>query len=116
MDPALIEYAVKLVSATRDPGVVGQSELAAYLSFGASPRASINLILAARALAFIRDRAYVLAPDVRDLAPDVIRHRLVLSYRALAENVDSDTILDRILDAVPLPEIAERPRLQRQLT
>ncbi|MEM7133937.1 MAG: AAA family ATPase [Chloroflexota bacterium] len=106
VDPALMEYAVKLVSATRDPQSVGEGELAPYLTFGASPRASINLILAARSLAFMRDRAYALAEDVQDVALDVIRHRLVLSYEALADNVDSDTLLNRILGAIPLPQIS----------
>lgn len=106
VDPALIEYAVKLVTATRDPKLVGERDLAPYILFGASPRASINLILAARALAFIRDRAYVLPEDVRDVAADVMRHRLVLSYEALADNVNSDTLLTRILGAVRAPEVS----------
>ena len=97
VDPALIEYSVRLVSATRDPN--------RFIDFGASPRASINLILGARALAFLRGRTYVLPQDVRDLAPDVIRHRLVLSYEALAENVQADELLARIIAAVPVPEI-----------
>ena len=105
VDPALIEYSVKLVAATRDPQRVGQADLTAFISFGASPRASINLILAARALAFVRGRNYVLPQDVRDLALDVIRHRLVLSYEALADNVSSDDLLNRILASVPLPEV-----------
>ncbi len=105
VDPALIEYAVRLVAATREPASVGEGELSPYLTFGASPRASINLILAARALAFLRDRAYALPEDVRDVAPDVIRHRLVLSYEALADNVQSDALLNRILGAIPLPEV-----------
>ena len=104
VDPALIDYAVKLVRATRDPGSVGHGEIKRYLSFGASPRASINLILAARALALLRGRDYAVPRDVRDLALDVIRHRLVLSYEALAENVSADDLLHRILSAVPLPE------------
>jgi len=104
VDPALIEYSVKLVSATRHPDP--------FIDFGASPRASINLILAARALAFLRGREYVLPQDVRDLAPDVIRHRLVLSYEALAENVHADELLARILSAVPVPEI---PTLEDRL-
>ncbi|MCB9136819.1 MAG: AAA family ATPase [Caldilineaceae bacterium] len=112
VDPALIEYAVKLVSATRDPGSVGERDLASYILFGASPRASINLILAARALAFIRDRNYVLPQDVRDLAPDVVRHRLVLSYEALADNVDPDTLLKRLWTTIPAPEVS--PSEQRQ--
>ncbi len=106
VDPALIEYAVKLVTASREPASVGQGELAPYILFGASPRASINLILAARALAFLRNRAYVLPEDVLDLAPDVMRHRLVLSYEALADNVDSDQVLVGLLSAVRQPEIS----------
>jgi MoxR-like ATPase len=105
VDPALIEYAVKLVTVTRNPQLAGQRELAPLISYGASPRASINLILAARALAFVRGRTYALPQEVRDLARDVIRHRLVLSYEALADNVSPDHLLDRILDAVPMPEV-----------
>jgi MoxR-like ATPase len=109
-DPALIEYAVKLVSATRQPASVGLKELAPFITYGASPRASINLILAGRALAFVRGRDYALPQDVRDLAPDVIRHRLVLSYEALAENVSPDDVLKRILNTIPLPEVPLRER------
>ena len=105
VDPALIEYAVKLVTATRDPQLVGQGELAPFIQFGASPRASINLILGARALAFVRGRSYALPQDVRDLALDVVRHRLVLSYEALSDNVSSDDLLNGILSAVPVPEV-----------
>ncbi len=105
IDPALIEYAVKVVSATRNPTMVGQGELIPYLTYGASPRASINLILAAKALAFVRGRAYALPQDVGDIALDVIRHRLVLSYEALAENVSSDDVLNQIIKAIPLPEV-----------
>lgn len=104
-DPALMEYAVNLVTATREPGLVDLPDLGRYILFGASPRASINLILAARALAFLRDRTYVLPPDVRDVALDVIRHRLVLSYEALSDNVSSDEILEKILEAVTLPKV-----------
>ena len=104
VDPSLIEYAVKLVSATRNPELVGRNELKPFITFGASPRASINLILAGRALAFVRGRAYVLPQDVRDIAADVIRHRLVLSYEALADNISSDDLLDTIFAALPLPE------------
>lgn len=110
-DPAIIEYAVKLVNATRQPKLVGEGDLASFILFGASPRASINLILAGRALAYMRGRAYTLPQDVRDIAPDVIRHRLVLSYEALADNVNSDAILNRILNAVPLPEVSFRDRI-----
>jgi MoxR-like ATPase len=105
VDPALIEYSVKLVSATRHPELVGQQELAPFIMYGASPRASINLILAGRALAFVRGRTYALPQDVRDVALDVIRHRLVLSYEALADNVSGDDLLLRILDSIPLPQV-----------
>jgi MoxR-like ATPase len=105
VDPALIEYAVALVTATREPDRAGAGDLAAYISFGASPRASINLILAGRALAFLRGRDYALAKDIRDLAHDVIRHRMVLSYEALADDVNSDQLLDQLVEAVPMPEV-----------
>jgi MoxR-like ATPase len=104
VDPALMEYAVKLVRATREPATVGHAEVSRLIEFGASPRASINLILAGRALAFIRGRDYALPHDVRDLAYDVIRHRLVLSYEALASNVSADDVLDQLLPSIPLPE------------
>jgi MoxR-like ATPase len=105
VDPALIEYAVRLVTATRQPQSVGLKELAPYILFGASPRASINLILTARALAFVRGRAYALPQDVVDMALDVIRHRLVLSYEALSENVTADDLLQKLLDRIPIPVV-----------
>jgi MoxR-like ATPase len=106
VDPALMEYAVQLVRATRHPESVGHSDVSRMIEFGASPRASINLILAARALAFVRGRDYALPQDVRDLAFDVIRHRLVLSYEALAANVSADDILEQLVPAVALPEVS----------
>ena len=114
VDPALIEYAVRMVAATRAPQDHGAKEVAQYLMFGASPRASINLILAARALAFVRGRGYALPQDVRDLAFDVIRHRLVLSYEALSDNVSADDVLHKILDRIPVPEVPlhERARFR----
>jgi MoxR-like ATPase len=105
VDPALIEYAVRMVNATRQPKEVGLHELGSYIMFGASPRASINLILAARALAFVRGRDYALPQDVRDMAFDVMRHRLVLSYEALSDDVTSDDLLNKILDRIPMPEV-----------
>lgn len=105
VDPALIEYAVKMVNATRNPKEVGLGDLQRYLMFGASPRASINLILTAKALAFVRGRSYVLPQDVLDMAMDVIRHRLVLSYEALSDNISSDDILKKIFDRIPLPVV-----------
>ena len=105
VDPALIEYSVKMVTATRKPKDVGLSELERYIMFGASPRASINLILTARALAFVRGRGYVLPQDVLDMALDVIRHRLVLTYEALSDNISSDDVLKKILDRIPIPVV-----------
>ena len=105
VDPSLIEYAVKLVNATRSPKSVGLPELERYITFGASPRASINLILTAKALAFVRGRSYVLPQDVLDMALDVIRHRLVLSYEALSDNISSDELLTSLLDRIPIPVV-----------
>ena len=105
VDPSLIEYAVKVVTATRSPKAVGLPNLENYITFGASPRASINLILTARALAFVRGRTYVLPQDVLDMALDVIRHRLALSYEALSDEISSDDILTQILDRIPVPVV-----------
>jgi MoxR-like ATPase len=104
VDPSLIQYAVRLVSATRAPAQIGLPDLARYVMYGASPRGSIHLIEAGRALAYLRGREYVLPEDVIDMAPDVLRHRLVLSYEALAENVSADDLLGRILQHVRAPE------------
>lgn len=103
VDPSLMQYAVRLVSATRDPARHGLSELGKFLTYGASPRASIALVEGARALAFLRGRHYALPEDVADIAPDVLRHRLVLSYEALAEGLSADRIVQRILQAVAQP-------------
>ena len=108
VDPALMEYAVRMVGATRNPKDFGLDELEHYIMFGASPRASINLILTARALAFVRGRRYALPQDVLDMALDVIRHRLVLSYEALSDNVSSDDLLQQILDRIPIPVVPLR--------
>jgi MoxR-like ATPase len=105
VDPVLIEYAVRLVTVTRDPGSAGLETVAPYVLYGASPRAAINLILAARAFAFLRGRAYVLPQDVHDLALDVMRHRLVLSYEALADGVTADDLLHQVVLTVPQPEV-----------
>jgi MoxR-like ATPase len=113
VDPALIEYAVKLANATRQLAAVGLGELSPYVTFGASPRASINLILAGRALALVRGREYALPEDLREIAPDVLRHRFVLSYQALADRVSADDVIDRILAVVPVPELALRERMVR---
>jgi MoxR-like ATPase len=109
VDPSIVTYAVNLVGATRAPAGVGLGELTGYLTYGGSPRASINLVLGARAMAFLRGRDYVLPSDIADLAPDVLRHRLVLSYQALADNIVPDTIIAAVLRATPAPEVATRP-------
>jgi len=102
VDPALISYAVRLAKATREPG----PEHAEYISFGASPRGPISITQAARALALIRGRDYATTDDVRALAKDALRHRLVLSYTALAEGITPDRILDSVLASVPVPEVS----------
>ncbi len=100
VDPAVVEYAVRLVTATRHTFAAGLGDLKRYVSYGASPRASIALVAGARALAFTRGRRYVLPEDVRELALDVLRHRIVLSYEALADDITADTIITKVLDAV----------------
>jgi MoxR-like ATPase len=110
VDPAIVDYAVRLVTATRTPGTVGLGEIDRYVTFGASPRASIALVLGGRALAFLRGRDYVLPHDVRELALDVLRHRLVLSYEALADDIDPDTIIARVLGAVRVPDVVLQDR------
>jgi MoxR-like ATPase len=103
IDPGLMQYAVRLVAATRRPDRHGIPELAKYLSFGASPRASIAMIEGARALAWLRGRDYLLPEDVSDLVPDVLRHRLVLSYEALSDGETPDSLVRKIMQAVPAP-------------
>ena len=112
VDPGIIEFAVRLASATRDLSAVGLPELSRYVSFGASPRASINLILGAKALAFLRGRDYALPVDVRDLARDVLRHRIVLSYEGLADGITPDDLLGSVLKQIALPDIPMRERDQ----
>ena len=104
VDPSLIQYAVKLAAATRQPDRYGVVDFAKYVTFGASPRASIHLIEGARALAFLRGRDYVLPDDVSDLAPDVLRHRLVLSYEALADGLTPDQLVYKIMQRIAPPE------------
>ena len=104
VDPSVIQYAVRLADATRHPARHGLGDVGRYVSYGASPRATIHLIEGARALAYLRGRTYVLPQDVTDLTPDVLRHRLVLSYEALAEGITPDELIRRILQHVPAPE------------
>jgi MoxR-like ATPase len=114
VDPALMEYAVRMVTATRKPKDFGLKEMEHYIMYGASPRASINLILSARVLAFVRGRDYALPQDILDMALDVMRHRLVLSYEALSDNVSSDDLLKKVLDRIPIPVVPyhEHARVQ----
>jgi len=103
VDPVLMEYIVRLVTATRQPKDYGVQDVAKYITFGASPRASINIVLTARALAFMRGRSYVLAQDIADVAVDVLRHRIVLSYEALSDDVTPDTLVAKIMERIPVP-------------
>ncbi len=104
VDPDLITHAVKLVAATRDPAAVGLPDLAPYIHFGSSPRGTIHLIEASRALAYLRGRDYVLPQDLTDLVPDILRHRIVLSYEALAKGLSADQIIERLMQHLPAPE------------
>jgi len=110
IDPALIEYSVTLANATRRPDDIGLAKLGRYVTFGASPRASINLVLAARALAFVRGRDYAVPRDLTDLVLDVFRHRLVLSYEALTDDVTADSVLTQVMAAVPVPDVPQGRR------
>jgi MoxR-like ATPase len=105
VDPAVVEYAVRLVTATRRPSSAGHGDLKRYISYGASPRASIALVTGARALAFLHGRDYVLPEDVSGLALDVLRHRVVLSYEALADDVTADAIITKVAEAVAEPDV-----------
>jgi MoxR-like ATPase len=113
VDPQIIEYAVKIASATRDLAGAGHPELARYVSFGASPRASINMVLGAKALAFLRGRDYALPGDAQELAKDVLRHRIVLSYEALADDIAPDALLDPLLESIALPKVEPGVRAQK---
>jgi MoxR-like ATPase len=104
VEPSLIQYAVRLAAVTRDPKRHGLAEIEKHITYGASPRASIHLIEAARALAFLRGRDYALPEDVSDLVLDVFRHRLVLSYEALAEGMTADDVLRRVMKQVRMPD------------
>jgi MoxR-like ATPase len=105
VDPALISWTVDVATATRRPREQGLDDVAEYVSFGASPRGPISLVASGRALALVRGRDYVVPADLEALVRDAFRHRLVLSYRALAEEVSPDAILERVLAAVPVPQI-----------
>jgi MoxR-like ATPase len=105
VDPGLVSYALQLATATRRPGDFGLPDLARFIDFGASPRGPISLIHAARGLAVVRGRDYVLVQDLQELIKDALRHRMVLSYEALAERRSPDSLLDEIVAAVPVPQL-----------
>jgi MoxR-like ATPase len=105
VDPAVIRYAVQLATATRQLSTFGLERLSPYVAYGASPRGPISLLHGARALALLRGRRYTLPQDVRELAPDALRHRIVLSYQALAEEVTADELLEPVLETVPMPRL-----------
>jgi MoxR-like ATPase len=105
VDPSLVAYTVSLAEATRDPAAYGVPGVADLVAYGASPRGPISLVQSARALALVHGREYVLGSDVRGLAKDALRHRLVLTYRALAEGRTADDVLDAVLEKVPAPPL-----------
>jgi MoxR-like ATPase len=111
---ALVDYVVRLVVATRTPAEHGLADVAGWVAYGASPRATLGIVGAARALALVRGRDYVLPQDVLDVAPDVLRHRLVLSYDAVADSVPVDHIVGRVMATVPLPQVTARPQAAPQ--
>jgi MoxR-like ATPase len=110
VDPALIQFAVKLVAATRRPERFDLADSAKYITYGASPRATIGMVEGAKALAMMRGRRYALVPDLSDIVHDVMRHRLVLSYEALAEGVSADMLIDRVLKKIPPPDKPLEPK------
>jgi len=114
VDRPIVDYAVALTAATRYPERVGLPNVKPYIAFGASPRGSINLVHAARALALVRGRRYVVPGDLVDLSRDVLRHRIVPSFTALAEEVNADMILDKLIGAVPVPRFAHESLIARQ--
>jgi MoxR-like ATPase len=108
VDPAIISYAVRVASATRDPASIGLHDMIPYITYGVSPRASIYMVAAAQALALVKGRQYVLPEDVHTIAPDVLRHRLVLSYEALGDDVTAEELVGAILARIPIPEVVLR--------
>jgi MoxR-like ATPase len=103
IDQKVVDYVVDVVRATREPAAVGLSELRSFIAFGASPRASIYLVQAARAHAYLRGRSYVVPEDVKAMAYDVLRHRVLLTFEAEAEDMDAERVISRILEAVTVP-------------
>ena len=110
---ALVDYVVRVINATRRPAELGLHDVDSWLSYGASPRATLGIVAAARALALVRGRDYVIPADIVELIPDVLRHRLVLSYDALADEVTADQIINRILQTIGLPQVGTQPVQQQ---
>jgi len=108
VDRNVMEYAVSLTLATRDPASFGIDDLTPIVSYGASPRASLGLVAAGRAMAYMRGRSYALPQDIFDVAPEILRHRIVLSYEALAREVTADNVVATILSTVPAPRVTAR--------
>lgn len=106
---ALIDYVVRVITATRDPRKFGMEDVAGWLAYGASPRATLGIIAAGRALALMRGRDYVVPQDVVEIIPDVLRHRLVLSYDAMADEITPDSIIEQVLRTVGLPQVSAQP-------
>ncbi|CDO08568.1 MoxR family ATPase [Mycolicibacterium cosmeticum] len=107
---ALVDYVVRVVTATREPEKFGMPDAKSWIAYGASPRASLGIISASRALALVRGRDYVIPQDVVEVIPDVLRHRLVLTYDALADEISSETVINRILQTVGLPQVNAIPQ------
>ncbi|GGK71873.1 AAA family ATPase [Mangrovihabitans endophyticus] len=105
---ALVDYTVRLVLATRAPAQHGMPDVAQLIQYGASPRASLGIVRATRALALLRGRDYALPQDLQDIAPDILRHRLVLSYDALADDIPADHVVARVMQSVPMPSVSPR--------
>ena len=107
---ALVDYVVRVVIATRYPEQLGMNDVKTWISFGASPRASLGIIAASRSLALVRGRDYVIPQDVVDVIPDVLRHRLVLTYDALADEISPEIVINRVLQTVALPQVNAVPQ------
>ena len=107
---ALVDYVVRVVFATRAPEQLGMNDVKSWIAFGASPRASLGIIAAARSLALVRGRDYVIPQDVIEVIPDVLRHRLVLTYDALADEISSEVVINRVLQTVALPQVNAVPQ------
>src|SRR6478735_8915539 len=107
---ALVDYVVRIVTATRTPDKFGMPDAKAWIAYGASPRASLGIIAASRALALVRGRDYVIPQDVVEVIPDVLRHRLVLTYDALADEISAETVINRIMQTVALPQVNAIPQ------